>query len=152
MLFSLWLDLGPFAASSPMLSGEMTFQDCTLNQIIQSSVKWTHTQCMYVHSASGKLAKSMFVIHTHRQLIMIIHWSWSEYGLLRSPGSGLTCISQHLNVSLCKTLCAENPDRAHHYQVSPGFWTKSCSWALCRFLKWWAHLIQDLISRERQRL
>lgn len=87
-----------------------------LQRVIQSSVKWTHTQCMYVHRARGKLAKSMFVIHTHRQLIMIIHWSWSEYVLLTSPGSGLACFSQQFNATFPWF-------RAKHY----GLWTPSGS-------------------------
>lgn len=48
--------------------------------------------------------KSMFVIHTHRQLIMIIHWAWSEYVLLRSWGWALACFSQRFNVSFSDSL------------------------------------------------
>lgn len=125
-----------------------------LQRVIQSSVKWTHTQCMYVHRARGKLAKSMFVIHTHRQLIMIIHWSWSEYVLLTSPGSGLACFSQHFNATFpwfrAKHYGLWTPSGSADIKLVWNFWFKSCSWFSCRLSSWRTHSIQEF--RERQRL
>lgn len=60
------LSLMSAATSSPMLSKKITFQECTLQRIIQPSVKWTHTNtcsvCMYT-APQGSLQEH--VCHTY---------------------------------------------------------------------------------------
>lgn len=90
-----------------------------VNRSVNSKVD-SHEYMLYIYVCTQCLreaCKSMFIIHTHRQLIMIIHWSWSEYVLLRSWAWVLVCVFILIFFILipCKTLCSE---MVECYQVS----------------------------------
>lgn len=63
---------------------------------------------------------------------MISHWSWSEYVLLTSPGSGLACFSQHFNPTFprfpAKHYAPRTPSEFAPIEFVWNFWFKSCSW------------------------